>query len=255
MKRLIRTLLSLLLLPASLTMQAQIDFKLEFANNVGDVGRIRQIKTNGSRLNWAQIRDGAILGNSPDVDEVKNMFASKDQKTRKDQKLFWKMRDDNLLCFRINEGKGNTGQYQVRVRTSKKDQNGKHWTQMKNVSSYFFINCNAQTDTLHIAVNRLGCSASPADTLHVRYYVYDWDNSDLYLFKLDSKRRRSGLTYQLEYVLRNEKNEDTKEVLELSGSSFQSFYVPKDKVLKNVYLVSESKNRVALDIKRLVLWR
>lgn len=77
MKRLIRTLLSLLLLPASLTMQAQIDFKLEFANNVGDVGRIRQIKTNGSRLNWAQIRDGAILGNSPDVDEVKNMFASK----------------------------------------------------------------------------------------------------------------------------------------------------------------------------------
>lgn len=110
MKRLIRTLLSLLLLPASLTMQAQIDFKLEFANNVGDVGRIRQIKTNGSRLNWAQIRDGAILGNSPDVDEVKNMFASKDQKTRKDQKLFWKMRDDNLLCFRINEGKGNTGQ-------------------------------------------------------------------------------------------------------------------------------------------------
>lgn len=252
MKRLIRTLLSLFLLPASLTMQAQIDFKLEFANNVGDVGRIRQIKTNGSGLNWAQIRDGAILGNSPDVDEVKNMFASKDQKTRKDQKLFWKMRDDNLLCFRINEGKGNTGQYQVRVRTSKKDQNGKHWTQMKNVSSYFFINCNAQTDTLHIAVNRLGCSASPADTLHVRYYVYGWDDSDLYLFKLDSKRRRSGLTYQLEYVLRNEKNEDTKEVLELSGSSFQSFYVPKDKVLKNVYLVSESKNRVALDIKRLV---
>ena len=97
MKRLIRTLLSLLLLPASLTMQAQIDFKLEFANNVGDVGRIRQIKTNGSGLNWAQIRDGAILGNSTDVDEVKNMFASKVQKTRKDQKLFWKMRDDNLL--------------------------------------------------------------------------------------------------------------------------------------------------------------
>ena len=243
---------SLFLLLMASVLQAQIDFELHMANNIGDVGRIRQIKTENSGLNWSRVKDGAILGNSQDVNNVKEMFASKRQKTRDDQKLFWKMRDDNLLCFRINDGKGTSGQYQVRVRTSRKDRNGNVCEERKNVSSYFFINANAQTDTLYISVNRLGCSASPADTLHVRYFIFDWDNSDLLVFKLDSKRRRTGLTYQLEYVLRNKDNEDTKEVLELSGSSFQSFYMPKDKILKNVYLVSEGKNRVALKMNRLV---
>lgn len=249
MRRLIPSFVFLLV---ALSIQAQVDFKLYLANNIGDVAKIRNIKTDGSGLKWSQVSDGAILGNSADVEKVKAMFASKRQKTRADQKLFWKMRDDNLLCFRINDGKGTSGQYQVRVRNSRKNDMGKTREEKQNVSGYFFINCNAQTDTLHIAVNRLGCSASPADTMHLRYYIFDWDNGDLLLFKLDSKRRRTGLTYQLEYVLRNEKNEDVREVLELSGSSFQSFYLPKDKVLRNVFLVSEGKNRVALQMNRLV---
>ena len=255
MKRLIRTLLSLLLLPASLTVQAQIDFELHFSNNIGDLPRVSRIKMNDPVLKWETVRDGAALVNKDAIDKVKRMFSKKDQKKREDQRVFWKMRDNNLLCFRINDGKGTYGQYEARVRTASKDKYGKHRTLKKNVSSYFFINCNAQEDTLFITLNKVGCSASRSDTLHIQYFVENWNNSDLYLFKLDSKRRRSGLTYQLEYVMRNEKgndNEDTKEVLELSGSSFQSFYVPEDRVLKNVYLVSEGKNRVALDIKRLV---
>lgn len=99
------------------------------------MAKIRNIKSDGSGLKWSQVSDGAILGNSADVDKVKAMFASKRQKTRADQRLFWKMRDDNLLCFRINDGKGTSGQYQVMVRNSTRNDKGKTRELKQNVSS------------------------------------------------------------------------------------------------------------------------
>ena len=229
-------------LMAALSLQAQ-DFDLWFANNVGDVPSVRNIKTAGSGLNWKKVEGSTIVTNATDVKKVKDMFSATRMKNRDDQKVFWKMRDDNLLCFRINDGRGTSGEFEARLRIGQR-------TAIKNVSSYFFINTESNTDSLFISVCRKGCG--PNDTLRFTYYVMDWDNDGLLVFKLDSKRRVSGKTYQLEYQLKGEGDRmGSVHQLSLSGSTFQSFYVPSDSAFNQLYLVNEG-NRVQLDQKRLV---
>ena len=104
-----RTFFSLLLLLVTLVAQAQPNFKLYYANNVGDVAHLSRIKATDSGLKWKEIRNGDIAGNRTDVEAVKKMFNETRQKTRDDQELFWKMRDDNLLCFRIKVNRKGCG--------------------------------------------------------------------------------------------------------------------------------------------------
>lgn len=220
-------------------------FHLYFANNIGDVKRVSKITQDDTQLKWNEVTNGMVAGNKADVTAVQQMFASKRQKNRADQQLFWKMRDDNLLCFRINDGKGKSGEYEVRVQSTGTKQ------LKKNVTSYFFVNTDYHQDVISVLVNPKNCG--PNDTLRFKYYIDDWRNDDLLLFKLDSRRRLSGLTYQLEYVMQNlDHTKESTGRLNLSGSSFQSFYMPSDSLLTAVYLVSEGKNRIALDMKRLV---
>ena len=227
--------------------QSQIDFKLYFANNVGDVSHVTKLKDADSELTWKEIAEGTIASNRNEMEPVKQMFAETRQKNRADQELFWKMRDDNLLCFRINDGKGTSGEFEARARLGSGRGSIK-----KNVSNYFFVNTDNHSDSLFITVNRKGCSKSPADTLHFKYYVYDWGNEDLMLFKLDSRRRNSGLTYQIEYVLENSTGSIVEsKTLDLKGNSFQSFYRPEDRDVKEIFLVSNG-NRLKLDQKRLM---
>ena len=96
--------------------QSQIDFKLYFANNVGDVSHVTKLKDADSELTWKEIAEGTIASNRNEMEPVKQMFAETRQKNRADQELFWKMRDDNLLCFRINDGNGRSGEYEARSR-------------------------------------------------------------------------------------------------------------------------------------------
>ena len=229
------------------TVQAQIDFKVYMANNVGDVSRVSRLKEVDSELKWKEISDRGLLSNRTDVEAVKNMFKATSQKTRTAQELFWKMRDDNLLCFRINDGKGTSGEFEARVVSG-----AGRGSVKKNVSNYFFVNTNSANDSIFITINRKGCSASPADTLHFRYDIFDWDNDDLLLFKLDSRRRNSALTYKIELVTEDITGKITETTtLDLKGSSFQSFYRPKDRNVKEVYLVSNG-NRLKLDNNRLM---
>ena len=238
----------LLLLTAAVTAQAQIDFKLYVANNVGEVSRLSRLKMTDSGLNWNEVKNGDASTNLKDVDEVRKMFSATRQKTREDQKLFWKMRDDNLLCFRINDGSGKHGEFEAYATLGSGRGSVK-----KNVSNYFFLNTDNHSDSLFISVNRKGCSTSPNDTLHFKYYIYDYGDEDLYVFKLDSRRSKSGLTYQLEYVMEDYEGHNKKTtVLDLSGSSFQSFYRPDKMKMAGVYLVSNG-NRLKLDQKRLIL--
>lgn len=243
-----RTFFTLLLLLTALIVQSQPDFKLYFANNVGEVSRVSRLKEANSELKWKEAADGTIASNLQDVESVRNMFAETRQKTRADQELFWKMRDDNLLCFRINDGKGTYGEFEARATSGA----GKGKL-MKNVSNYFFVNTNNHSDSLFITVNRKGCSANRADTLHFKYYVYDWGNEDLMLFKLDSRRSQSGLTYKLEYILEDMTGSKVEpKTLELTGNSFQSFYRPADRNVKAIYLMSNG-NRLKLDQNRLMM--
>lgn len=236
MKRLVRTLLPLFLLPASLTVQAQIDFKLYMANNIGELTSVAKLKASNSGLKWTEVTDGMInVGNRSSMKEVQEMFKSKRQKTRADQELFWKMRDNNMLCFRIDDSKSNNGgQFEVRLKSSF-DSDG---CLKRNVSKYFFINTDNHDDSLFIAVNRVGSK----DTLHFRYDIFDWGNDRTLVFKLDSRRQKTGLTYDLEYVFQAIGGQKTSTgIRTLKGSTFQSIYIPEDSTLKTAYFVSNGK--------------
>lgn len=258
MKRLIRTLLSLFLLPASLTMQAQIDFKLYFANNVDEITSLRNIKGSNSGLHWEDVGNGSVTySNVNDVNLVKAMFSKTDEKTRADQEVFWKMRDRNLLCFRIEDGSGTHGEFKASVRsygtsnTFVRMYGGKVVYKEMIATNYFFINTDDQSDSLIIKVNRIGCN--PGDTLRIKYNVLDWDNDNLVVFKLDSRRQKTGLTYTLECEAENLSAENptkTTTTLKLSGSHFQSYYKPQNTNV-NFYLVSDGK-RLKLNNDRIV---
>lgn len=143
-----------------MTAQSQIDFKLYFANNVGEVSRVSRLKEADSELSWREAPDGTIAGNRTELEPVKKMFAETRQKTRADQEIFWKMRDDNLLCFRINDGKGTSGEFEARARSG-----AGRGALMKNVSGYFFVNTDSKEDSIFITVNRKGCKPDRADSL------------------------------------------------------------------------------------------
>ena len=247
MKKLLLMVVVGLMSLTAMTAQAQVDFKLYFANNIGDVARVSRISDNDTQLKWQEVSDGTIASNLKDVNDVKKMFREKRQKTRADQQLFWKMRDDNLLCFRINDGKAKSGEYEVSVMTKA----------IKNKKSilatgYFFVNTHHDTDTLLVTLNKKGCSANKSDTLHFTYYVYDWDNDNLRLFKLDSRRQKTGLTYLLEYQMQDlERNKKSTGYRELSGKSFQSILIPEDSILTDVFLVSNGQ-RMKLNMERIL---
>ena len=253
-----RRYFSLLLLLAALVAQAQVDFKLYFANNVDEITSLRNIKEANSGLNWQDVGNGSITySNVNDVNLVKQMFSKTDEKTRADQEVFWKMRDRNLLCFRIEDGSGRHGEVKASVRsygtsnTFVRMYGGKMVYKEMIATNYFFINTDDQSDSLVIKVNRIGCN--PGDTLRVKYKVLDWDNDDLVVFKLDSRRQKTGLTYTLECEAENlsvENPTKTTTTLKLSGSHFQSYYKPQNSNV-NFYLVSNGK-RLKLDNDRIV---
>ena len=77
------------------------------------------------------------------------------------------------------------------------------------VSSYFFVNAGNATDSLLVSVNKISCTAG--DTLRFKYFINEWGNDDLLLFKLDSRPQLTELTYKLEYVMQAA-NSQTKRV-------------------------------------------
>lgn len=225
-----------LLLVVCLPMRSQ-NFKLYFSNNVSDVVNFGQIESELSGLTWREVKNGDIAGNQVEVDAVMHMFASPEKKGLTQQKQFWTMRDHSLLCFRINDGKGTSGSYEVTV----DDGVGGH--QSVSVSRYFYVNVPRQDKPVKIKVwptNR------EQDSIRFEYYIYDWDDDNLYTFQLDSKRQLSGETYNLEYVVSYTDAEGERQVesktLELQGKSFQSFYVDKDQTLQDVFLVNLNEN-------------
>ena len=228
-----RISLILVMLWTVTAMQGQIDFKLYMANNIGELESVAKLKGSNSGLKWKEVTDGITVGNRAAMVEVRDMFKSSRQKTRQDQETFWKMRDNNMLCFRINEGKNNS-QYEVRVKSTF-DGEG---CLKRNVSNYFFINTDNHDDSLFINVVRVGTK----DTLHLRYDIFDWGNDRTLVFKLDSRRQKTGLTYQLEYVLKSLDGQKKRtHTRSLQGNTFQSIYIPEDSTLGPVYFVSNDK--------------
>ena len=64
----------MLLLLSVLTAQAQVDFNLYFANNVGEVSRVSRLKDANSELIWKEVADGTIMTNLAHMEPVKKMF-------------------------------------------------------------------------------------------------------------------------------------------------------------------------------------
>lgn len=233
-----------LLLALSAMVWAQ-DFQLFFANNVTDVADFNQIELEGSGLNWREVKNGDISGNQVEVDAVKRMFASTEMKSRDQQRQYWTMRDHSLLCFRINDGEGTTGSYEVEV----DDGSG---TLTLTTSRYFYTNAPQRDEPLSVRVWRSG--KEKASGIHFRYYVYDWDDESLYTFNLDAKRQLTGETYKIEYVLagQDDSGEPVTESrqLDIRNTRFQSFYVPDGRQLQDVFLMS-GENRLRINLGRL----
>ena len=100
-----RVISLLLLAVAAISVQAQ-GFDLYMANNLSDVQNMRRVTRQNSELKWNKITSNTIGGNQVEVQKVKEMFAKTSMKGLEEQKLFWKMRDNTALCFRINDGRG-----------------------------------------------------------------------------------------------------------------------------------------------------
>ena len=241
MIRIISLLLSVL---AAISVQAQ-DFDLYFANNLSDVQNLRTVTRHNSALRWTKISNNTIGGNQVDVQKVKDMFAKTAMKGREEQELFWKMRDNTTLCFRINDGREREQAYEVHVVYNEQQ------PMSMTVSDYFFINLPQATDSVLVKVNKKARGEASTDTLRFRYYAYDWDDRNLYTFRLDSKRQKTGLTYQIEYVLTENGQSPVTKTLDVKGDKFQSFYVPQGKTLSEIYLVSNDQN----DVRKLKLDR
>ena len=228
-------LLALLLTWGSTKALAQ-DFKLYFANNVNDIVDFTKIEDESSPLAWREVKNGDISGNLVETSEVRNMFASTEMKKRAQQRQFWTMRDHCLLCFRINDGKGTTGSYTVEV----DDGTGKG-TQTLTVSRFFYVNAPRQGEDVKIRVYRVD-DVEKKNGFAFKYTVYDWDDNNLYIFQLDSKRQLTKETYRLQYVLGHTDEEGSFQTdtttLALRDSSFQSFYVKEGFDLLDVFLIS-----------------
>lgn len=212
-------------------------FDLFFSNNITDVDNLNEetIEDGGNGLIWTKVYRGTVnvYGNYVEVGRIKQMFSSTQMKNIEQQRQFWRMRDHSLVCFRINDGKGTTGSYGVEV----DDGYGTKLTQ--TVSKYFYSNIPLQAKPITFKVWKVG---EENDTIKFKYESDDWDDNQLYIFQLDSKRQVTGETYVLEYVLSYADNngdlQEEKHYLDISSRNFQSFYVPEDKALADVFLMS-----------------
>ena len=180
---------AILLGMTTLQVSAQ-DFKLYFANNVTDVVDFNNIESTSSELNWREVKNKELAGNVVEVDAVKQMFASADVKYRAQQRQFWRMRDHCLLCFRIDDNSEGANSYQVEV----EDTIGR--PKAITVNRFFFLNVMRQENPVSVKV---WSTDNPDNAINFKYYVADWDDSNLYTFQLDSKRQLDNEVYSLEY--------------------------------------------------------
>ena len=184
-------LLFFMLLCLSTVCRAQ-NFKLYFANNISDVKDFSKIEES-TTLEWREVQPhGDVYTNTAEVNSIMRMFDSPEMKNLTHQKSFWKMRDHSLLCFRINDGGENNDAYGVEAT----DGNGKVLN--ITVSRYFYANMPLQEAPVKIRVWKIG---EKADTLTFQYHVRDWNDDNLYVFQLDSKRQADGEAYNMDYVL------------------------------------------------------
>lgn len=242
MKRLIYTLTFIWLIAMSATAQ---DFKLYYAKDVTNVTDFSSTRKIAQQLTWKEVRNGAIDGNAADVKAVTDMLKDTRMKGLDDQRLFWRMRDETLLAFRINDGSGRTGIYEVEVDYGVKTDDGNPYKLTLNTSSYFFANMPlfSSERNVTVTVRKKGSKDKP---FVFRYWIYDWDNENVYIFQLDQKRQSTGNTYAMEYVttytddggeLQVERN-----TLPLRSTFFQSFYVPKGHTLTDIYFLTGNEN-------------
>ena len=233
-------------------------FDLYFSNNVTDVENLNDetIEEYQNGLKWTKIDHSTqnVYSNYVEVDEVKQMFASTRMKTRADQQQFWRMRDHSLLCFRINSGDGKTGEYGVQA------SDGYGTVLSLTVTKYFYSNIPLQDKPIEFKVWKIG---EVGDTVRFKYASDDWDDEQLYIFQLDSKRQLDGESYTLEYDLSyadaDGDLQEEKHYLELKSRNFQSFYVSPDKTLGDIFLMSgsttapkEGQKKLRLNLKRLI---
>lgn len=249
--------LTLFLSAAMLTATAQ-DFKLYYAKNVTDVTQFQKLDILDKELQWREVANKAIDGNQKEVYDLTTMLSSTRMKGLADQEQFWRLRDHSLLCFRINDGQGKTGAYNVEVNYGLNEK-GVEQTGNLTVSRYFFANIPKWCQTATIKV----WSRTDKKCEHpimLRYSMYDWNNDNLYLFQLDQKRQATGDTYKMEYVTSfadaNGESQSKVTQLELKETCFQSFYVPQGHTLTDVFLLTgnaeEGDVRLRLNMDELV---
>lgn len=243
--------LILLALLTTLNVNAQ-DFELYYSKDINDVANVTtNVDELAKQLTWRKIDNNSIDGNQDEVRKVVEMFDSPQMKGRDEQQMFWKMRDHTLLCFRINDGGGKTGSYHVEVNYGK-DQKGNDVTKSLTTSKYFFVNMPHQEEEITITVYRVG---NKNNAYKFRYWVYDWNDDNVYIFQLDQKRQSSGDTYKMEYTTsyNDESGElhDVRKTLELKETYFQSFYVPEGHTLTDMYFLTgnDAEGDVKLKVK------
>ena len=221
------------------------NFKLYYAKNVTNVTDFSSTRKIAQQLTWKEVKNGAIDGNAADVKAVTDMLKDTRMKGLEDQELFWRMRDETLLAFRINDGSGKTGIYEVEVDYGVKTDEGNPYKLTLNTTSYFFANMPLFSSDHHVTVTvkKKGGKGKP---IVFRYWVYDWDNENVYIFQLDQKRQSTGNTYGMEYVTTYTDAEGKPQyehnTLQLRSTCFQSFYVPKGHTLTDVYFVTGNEN-------------
>ena len=239
----------LLLAIGVLSLQAQ-DFNLYFANNISDVSNLRSIRKS-NQLNWQLVTNGALATNKVQVEGVKDMFASTAMKGREQQQQFWKMRDNTLLCFRINDGNNKGASYEVHMYY-----NDNQEFLYLCVSNYFFVNIPHKDDKVTIKVNKnVSGNVEKTDTTTFTYQVFDWNDDRLYTFQLDSKRQAENRSYLLEYTTKKENGQTTTKTLELKNDKFQSFYVPDEELLTAVNLISNNngnQQKLKMDLNKIL---
>lgn len=250
-------LLTAILCLVAMSTKAQ-SFDLYFANNVTDVENLTDgtIEEYQNGLKWTKIERGTlnVYGNYVEMEEVRQMFATTRMKTRADQQQFWRMRDHSLLCFRINDGDGKTGEYGVEA------DDGYGTILSLTVAKYFYSNIPLQDRPIQFKVWKMG---EVGDTLRFKYASDDWNDDRLYIFQLDSKRQVNGESYTLEYDLsyadENGELQEEKHYLDLKDKNFQSFYVAPDKTLADIFLMAgsttvpkEGQKKLRLNLKRLI---
>ena len=223
-------------------------FKLYYANNVTDVADLDKIEDANSGLVWHEVEHNTqtVAGNMVEVNNLKKMLALTRMKNLDDKRQFWKMRDHGLLCFRVDDLDNVHHTYEVIVH------NGPD-SISQTVDDYFFVNAPVPRDTVayEISVRRVDND----ETVKFKYFVYEWDNDNLYMFMLDQKRQVTGETYKLEYVTgyMDEYGDmhKTSTTLELQSDKFQSFYVPKNSSLLDVFLMSGDDKKLRIDKNKL----